>query len=463
MLGITTDPPAKFSALLQCFLDTFHVIHGIIMCLASRSIQKQTSTIILLPVYYKVPAVRATSVSILSSFIIMPTQTVALAGNAFLTALPAGAQEVISSNGLANWTNPNAICSVYFRVASAASVTVGLTASLNGSTSSSVRVTINGTAFTVQLAGTTAQTYSVGTVNATTPGYLRVDIQGLTKNGSYFGDVSGLSVTTTSALAYANDPANYYWSRRGPSVHMNYTVPASTEYFYNEVTVPAGQDAVGSYFMVAGFDGGYSGMQVKENERWMIFSVWDAANGQKTTLVSKGSGVVDNTFSGEGTGGQSYLVFNWIAGNTYKFITRIRPDGSGSTLYSAWFFAPESNSWRYLATWKRPSTNTYQTGVHSFLENFLADKGYTGRRVQYGNQWARNVSGAWSEVTTGRFTGDATATNAQRMDYAGGLENGRFYLRNGGFFADYVPLNQSFTRPATGQQPTVDVNTLPTK
>jgi hypothetical protein len=61
----------------------------------------------------------------------------------------------------------------------------------------------------------------------------------------------------------------------------------------------------------------------------------------------------------------------------------------------------------------------------------------------------------------GRLTGDATVTNAQRMDYAGGLENGRFYLRNGGFFADYVPVNQNFTRPATGQQPTVDVNSLP--
>jgi hypothetical protein len=117
--------------------------------------------------------------------------------------------------------------------------------------------------------------------------------------------------------------------------------------------------------------------------------------------------------------------------------------------------------WRYIATWKRPATVTYLTSNHSFLENFIDTNGYTGRRVQYGNQWARNANGTWSEVTTGRLTGDATVTNAQRMDYAGGLENGRFYLRNGGFFADYVPVNQNFTRPATGQQPTVDVNSLP--
>ena len=393
----------------------------------------------------------------------MSAKIVALAGNAFLTTAPAGAVEVINSNGLANWTNPSTICSAYFRVASAGSVKVGLNAYLAGSNHSSIKVTVNGTAFTVQLAGTAAKTYDVGTVNITVPGYVRVDIQGLTKDGGYFGDVSGLSVTTTSALEYANDPENYYWSRRGPSVHMNYTVPANSEYFYSEATVPAGQDAIGSYFMVAGFSGGYSGIQVKENERWILFSVWDADDGKKTTLVSKGAGVVDNSFGGEGTGGQTYLVFNWVAGNTYKFITRIRPDGSGNTLYSAWFFAPESNAWRYIATWKRPSTSAYQSGVHSFLENFIDTRGYTGRRVQYGNQWARNVNGTWSEVTAGHFTGDATATNAQRKDYAGGLENGRFYLRNGAFFSDYVPLNQNFNRPATGKQPTVDVNTLPTQ
>ncbi|KAF9471004.1 nematoblast specific protein [Pholiota conissans] len=374
----------------------------------------------------------------------MPTSTVALGGNAFLTTRPAGAVESISDTGLSNWTNANTICSAYFRMASAGSVTVGLNAYLAGSTASTVRVTINGTAFSVQLAGTTPETYPAGTINVAAAGYVKVDLQGVSKNGSYFWR------------------SNFYWSRRGPSVYMNYTVPTNSEYFYNEVTVPVGQDPIGSYFMVNGFSAGYSGIQVKENERWILFSVWDADNGGKTTLVSKGEGVIDNTFGGEGTGGQTYLVFPWVAGNTYKIITRIRPDGAGNTLYSTWFFAPESNIWRYIATWKRPSTTTYQSGVHSFLENFDFNRGYTGRRVLYGNQWARNLNGTWSEITTGRLTGDATATNAQRMDYAGGLESGKFYLRNGGFFADYVALNQNFTRPATGEQPTVNVGTLPT-
>lgn len=389
-------------------------------------------------------------------------KTVALAGNAFITSAPAGAEEEINDNGLANWSNPGTVTSAYFRMASAGSVTLNLDAQLAGSNNSTIRVTVNGTPFLVKLSVNGSKSYKVGTVNVAAPGYVKVDLQGVSKDGGYFGDVSALRVSTSAAINYADDPANYYWSRRGPSVHMGYTTPANTEYFYNEVTVPAGQDPEGSYYMANGFGQGYFGIQVKSpSERWVLFSVWDADNGGKTTLVKKGAGVVDNGFGGEGTGGQSYLSYNWISGNTYRFITRARPDGAGATDYSAWFYAPELGVWRFIATWKRPSTTTYLTGAYSFLENFIDTKGYTGRRVSFGNQWARNVSGAWSEVTTARLTGDATVTNAQRMDYAGGIDGGQFYLRNGGFFAGYVPVNQNFTRAATGRQPAVDVTTLP--
>ena len=400
--------------------------------------------------------------ALLASSVAAPatTETVELAGNAFITSGNEGA--VINERGLAGWSNPDAVASTYFRVAAPGPVQVALDASLADGGNSTIRVKINGAPFDVKLAGKDRKTYAVGTVNVSAAGYVKVDMQGLSRVKATFGDVAALKVTSNAALTYANDPANYYWSRRGPSVHMGYTVPANTEYFYNEMTIPKGQDAIGSYFMANGFGQGYMGIQVKStSERWILFSVWDADNGAKTTLVSKGAGVVDNAFGGEGTGGQTYLSYNWTAGTTYRFITRARPDGKGGSDYSAWFFAPETGKWRYIATWKRPAISTYLTGVHSFLENFIDTLGYTERRVQFGNQWARNVAGTWSEVTAGRYTGDATATNAQRMDYAGGLENGKFYLRNGGFFAEVVKTGQNFTRPATGQAPAVDVNALP--
>ncbi|WP_082565796.1 DUF3472 domain-containing protein [Duganella sp. Root1480D1] len=387
---------------------------------------------------------------------------VALAGNGFVTSADSASTEVIDNNGLSNWTSPNTVTSIWFHMSAAGNATFSLDAGLSGSKSSKIRVTANGTPFDITLAKGRTKTYAVGSINVPAAGYVRVDLQGISKSGTYFGEVSALRVNTTTALNYANDAANYYWSRRGPSVHLGYTVPANTEYFYNEVTVPAGEDKIGAYFMANGFNGGYFGIQVNSpTERRVLFSIWDADNGAKTTLVRKGPNVVDNTFGGEGTGGQSYLLYNWAAGNTYRFITRTQPDGAGNTDFSAWFYAPETNAWRLIATWKRPATTTYHAGVYSFLENFIDTNGYLGRSVQFNNQWARSTSGNWSELVTARFTGDATAANAQRMDYAGGLQNGSFYLRNGGFFSPHVAINQNFTRPATGQVPAVDVSTLP--
>lgn len=389
--------------------------------------------------------------------------TVALAGNAFITSAGSGANEIINNNGLANWTSADTVTSVYFRVDSAGPVTVSLDARLSGSTTSKIEVGINGTPFTVNLSQGGTKTYPVGTVDVPAAGYVTVNLKGVSKSGGYFGDVSALKVSSAAKLNYASDPASYYWSRRGPSVHMCYTVPANTEYFYNELTVPVGQDNIGSYFMANGFDGGYLGIQVNSSKsRKVLFSVWDADNGGKTTLVAKGNDVVDNRFGGEGTGGQTYLEYKWTAGNTYKFITRAKPDGAGSTDHSAWFCAPETDRWHYMATWKRPSTKTYLTGNYSFLENFIDKNGYMERRVLFGNQWARITSGTWTEVTAARYTGDTTAKKAQRMDFAGGLQDGKFFLHNGGFFSTPVPLNQNFTRPATGQAPTVNVDDLPT-
>jgi hypothetical protein len=73
----------------------------------------------------------------------------------------------------------------------------------------------------------------------------------------------------------------------------------------------------------------------------------------------------------------------------------------------------------------------------------------------------KTVGGNWTEILNTTFTADATAQNQQRKDYAGRVENGKFYLRNCGFFGDFVNYNTSFTRSPTGQQPVVDLNNLP--
>lgn len=73
-------------------------------------------------------------------------------------------------------------------------------------------------------------------------------------------------------------------------------------------------------------------------------------------LLAQGKDVHIGEFGNEGSGGQSYLKYPWKAGQTYRVITRVHPDGKGNTAYYAWFFAPEEGEWRLIAGFLRPQT-----------------------------------------------------------------------------------------------------------
>ncbi len=392
--------------------------------------------------------------------------TVPLGGNAFITQPSSSATELIDDTGLHNWNSSQAVISVYFDVKQAGSLSLALAGSLNGASSSTVKVSVAGQSHLVNLSGTSAGPFGAGTFTVAQSGYVKVDLQGVTTNGGYYGDISGLQIdgsATAAGTVFANDATNFYWSRRGPSVHLGFQAPASTEYFYSEINVPAGQDAIGSYFMANGFNVGYFGMQVNSaTERRVLFSVWDPSSGS-TTLVRAGTNVVTNGFGGEGTGGQSYLVYPWVAGHTYRVLTRAQPDGGGNTLYTSWFSdAATPDTWNLIATWKYPGTSAYLTGLYSFLECFDPDKGWIGRRATYGNEWAKPAGGAWTELTSAYYDVDPTGLNQQRLDFAGGLSGANaFYLRNDGFFSPSVASGQTFVRTANGTPPNIDLNALP--
>lgn len=395
-----------------------------------------------------------------------PETTIAipLAGNGYITQMALGGSAEITKNGLRKWADMSSVISIFFRTGKTGVLHIGFKAkAISGN--STVKISVNETDFSVNLAGSENKSWFAGTVAISKPGYIKVDLQGISKTGTCFADVSDLLIggsATTGDIVFANDPENFYWSRRGPSCHLNYTIPhGDKEYFYSELTVPEGEDKMSTYFMANGFGEGYMGIQVNSpTERRVLFSVWDADSG-KTTLVRKGEHVIAQGFGGEGTGGQSYLVFNWKAGTTYRFLTHGKPDGAGNTIYTSWFFAPEAGNWKLIASWKRPNTHTYLTRFHGFLENFNPDEGYQERKAYWSNQWVRLADGTWTEVTAFTFTVDATGKNKQRRDYAGGVENGKFFLRMDGFFNENVSPGTGFSKPATGQQPVIDLEALP--
>jgi len=153
-----------------------------------------------------------------------------------------------------------------------------------------------------------------------------------------------------------------------------------------------------------------------------------------------------------------------MEGNTYRFLLRGKPAADNHTEFTAWFFAPEEGHWRLIASWSRPRTQTWLTGLHSFLENFDPGQGDKTRQVLFTHEWVADGAGNWSPVNRARFTGDNTARKGYRLDYAGGILGDAFFLKNAGFFNDRVPLDTWFERPApaaAGQKPEVDLSHLP--
>lgn len=396
---------------------------------------------------------------------------VPLGGNTYVTAGKDGAK--VSTKGIKSWTEPEAVLSSWFKVSQAGELKLFLKASATEGPSV-VKVTFGGKSFDVKVVDAAETVIPVGSILLSEPGYVRVDLQGEKKEGTQFAGISELLIDGPAArepLYFIRD-FEPYWGMRGPSVHMKYTLPEEPiEYFYNEITVPEGEDKIGSYFMTNGFGEGYCGIQANsDKERRILFSVWSPfetddpkaiPEDHRIKLLAQGKDVHIGEFGNEGSGGQSYLIYPWKAGETYRVITRVHPDGKGNTAYYAWFFAPEENQWRLIAGFLRPQTNVWYTGAHSFLENFIPGQGYLERSVRFGNQWARTAKGEWKELTEGMFTYDATARAGVRQDYAGGVADNMFFLRNGGFFNDNTEFKSMFTRQPNGIVPEVDVSKLP--
>lgn len=396
--------------------------------------------------------------------------------NGFTVNVPLGgntwaqnSNRVISNKGIQNWKSENSF-DTYVRVQTPGTLELQLRA--RAASKSVLSTSINGVKNKIEVNTSEWQWYPAGKWTIKDTGYVKITLSGVSKTGDSYADISeyqlgGTAINNQTAFVKSNEGNFFYWGRRGPSVHMAYPFSndIDAEWFYNEVTVPEGEDVIGSYYMANGFAEGYFGIQVNSNtERRVLFSVWSPFEtddpksipaDQRIEMLEKGDGVYTGEFGNEGSGGQSFLRYNWVAGNTYKFLLNGHPDGKGNTIYTAYFFAPEKNEWKLIASFKRPQTNTYLKRFHSFLENFSPDQGDKERHVLFGNQWIGDKNGNWHELNKGTFTYDNTAAKGYRMDYAGGILNGQFFLRNCGFFKDYTPYHSVFTRPLTNRMPDI--------
>lgn len=402
----------------------------------------------------------------------------------------------VTNNGIENWTASHTNFTTYVRVAQKGTLKIWLhlnvpegkskiAVSLGhpepgspAELSSGLAMKEAGTSKEVTITGNHPGDKYIGEWRITDTGYIAIQLKGIGKTGNVFANIDSIglsgSVINARTTYVPNNEGNFfYWGRRGPSVHLNFKPPANTnvEWFYNEVTVPKGNDVIGSYFEADGFGQGYFGMQVNSpTTRHILFSVWSPYNTQnpkdipdslKIQLEKKGPDVHAGEFGGEGSGGQSYLNYPWKAGVTYRFLLHGAPDGPDHTIFTAYFYAPEENKWMLIASFRRPQTHTWLTSLYSFLENFSPDQGTIERRVLFGNQWIYTDQGEWIALNKARFTTDNTGNKGYRMDYGGGVKGNEFYLRNCGFFSDYTRAGTLLERPLNGRQPEIDFKKLP--
>lgn len=412
--------------------------------------------------------------------IVQNETVVTLSGNAYITAAPNEEDARVDKRNsafidenncsLRNWNSTETVVSYYFRASESGKMKIALRAKGH----SQVEVSLLGEKKNIKLDSDTLTRVEVGTFKVKNPGYVKMDIRGVKINkDNDFGNIAAVLVGGDVAPVVCVAPEfSTHFGRRGPSVHLGYTLPREdVEWFYNEIVVPEEGDIPSSYYMACGFGQGYFGMQNNSpHKRRVLFSVWspyetdnaaEIPDSLRVALVKKGAGVTVQDFGNEGSGGQSFMHYEWKAGERCRFLMGVKPDGKGSTVYTAYFYDNAMGKWRLVASFRRPKISTWYTNAHSFLENFNPVMGYINRKAYYGNQWARTVDGRWLPVTQARFTCDATGDGQHRLDYSGGVEGDCFFLTMGGFFDEYMASRTMFERTGnTTEAPDIDFSTL---
>lgn len=365
--------------------------------------------------------------------------------------------------GVTRWTNPAVSINWYGNIRKTGEITASLSLRLPAQLESRLELEVAGQSRPALVRGAgpdTPVTVPFGAFTLPHTGYHRFSLRSLNAPGQPAGNLEAL---TLDGPGIADAHFNLEERRNAASVHLNYPVPAGTNIaaFYSEVT--AVEDPTSTFYMACGWHRGYFGMQVNSpSERRIIFSVWDSggeavdrakvSDDNRVKLLGKGDGVYSGDFGNEGTGGHSHLKYPWKTGQTQRFLVTAQPTLGTFTIFSGYYFHPDSHAWMLISSWRAPKEGGWLKRPHGFSENFWGSNGHFVRKALYGNQWIQTDTGTWIELTTATFSHDPTG-KAHRLDRFMGVEEGRFFLSHGGFIEGFTPFGEKFTRPPTGTPP----------
>ncbi len=374
----------------------------------------------------------------------------------------ANGARVSATDGLRDWRDPANKVLWFGELRAIGDLEVALKVHLPATAQSTLQLTLDGQTHQAIVSGEAGSTVSVsfGSFKISAPGYQKLSLGLLNQKEEFKGQILALLL---SGPASENAHFNLKPRRNAASVHLMYPIPNQEQAaaFYCEAT--AHEDPVWTYYMACGWHRGYFGMQVNSPaERRIIFSVWDSGNeptardkvatADRVALIAKGEGVVAGDFGNEGTGGHSHLVYPWKTGETQRFLVTAKTNDLTHTTYSGYYYHPEKKQWVLISSWKAPKEGGYMRGLYSFNEDFGGANGHLRRKALFGNQFIRNSSGKWIELTKAKFSHDGTGKE-DRLDRFMGVENGQFFLSNGGFVSGFTKYGELFERPAKAQPP----------
>ena len=371
------------------------------------------------------------------------------------------ALEISQRDGIIRWDDPATTIHWYGKFSKTGSVKLGLVTRLNKDAVSKLRMSLGKQARVITIKGTGSPLIiDFGDFSIASAGYQDFTLTSLNSEGVSAGDITALVIDGPAA-----DTAHFNLKERrnAASIHLGYPLPKDVKVagFYKEVTGIT--DPTATFYMACGFHRGYFGMQVNSaTERRIIFSVWDSGGeaidrdkvqaADRVTLVAKGENVYTGDFGNEGTGGHSHLKYLWKTGEKQRFYLTAKPVDGTHTIFAGYYFHPDQKKWNLIASWKAPREGGWLRGLHGFSENFSGSSGHLIRRSLHANEWICTDEGEWIEQTRATFTHDETG-NGDRFDRFMGVENGSFFLNQGGFVEGFTNYGAEFERPARGKAP----------
>lgn len=220
------------------------------------------------------------------------------------------------------------------------------------------------------------------------------------------------------------------------SVHMQYPEVRNADEI--QITVTPRESHPGTYFASLGFNMGYFGIQELYNsKKVVIFSVWEPGAAQDPNKVPEeqqvevlyhDEAVRTGRFGWEGTGAQSFYDFDWKIDHAYKFRVTAVSEGE-KTAFTGWFFNPDLDEWKKLATFRTQTGGHLLGGVYSFVEDFRRNKvSATKRRAAEFGQLKFTTKGEEKVATLGMFTADGNKSTNINSSVKGEF----FLLETGG-------------------------------